>query len=142
VLVVASFLIVVVLEIVTGLYLVKSLEDIRFFFVNSQATDHLDVKQMVLHGCAFGCFLLAILVFALAYTLSWVVQTQWTLSVYEFALLFQEYANFASQCLLVIVFWKLGTKEKESLEEQQEEDEASLNARIWQQFQLKLEEDD
>jgi hypothetical protein len=51
------------LQIVSGVYLISSLQDIRFFFVDSKATDYLDTKQMLIHAFAFGLYLVAAVIY-------------------------------------------------------------------------------
>jgi hypothetical protein len=56
--------------------------------------------------------------------------------------MFDVLANFVSQCLLVVIFWPLGTKEEVEQEIEDTEavyletfdNEAELQARIWNQF--------
>jgi hypothetical protein len=61
-----SYIAVILLQVISGMYLIAALKDIRFFFIGNKATDHLNIKEMALHGTAFGLYLIAAAVYAVA----------------------------------------------------------------------------
>jgi hypothetical protein len=122
------------LQVVSGVIIFQSLKEIRFYFEKTDALEFFNVKQMLLHGAAFGLYLVA----AVIYYLSFVVMeltyfTPWTWATWIVCYLLNLLFNFLSQCLLAVIFWHLGTKEanEESGNLDTSQEESSLNSRIF-----------
>jgi hypothetical protein len=77
----ASIGLVTLLQIVSGVILVSSLKEIRFYFVKTHALDQLNVKQMLLHGGAFGFYLIAAVIYFVSFVLKEVVRSPWTVEL-------------------------------------------------------------
>jgi hypothetical protein len=101
------------LLIVSGLYLLTSLLRIHTFLKDNNATAEIDIKTMLIHGGAFGLFMVstAVLLIASVAASFWpsnntIIQL-WLLSLDFYAI-----TDFVSQLLLMVIFWRLGEKEE------------------------------
>lgn len=101
------------LLILSGLYLLTSLLRIHAFLKDNNATAEIDIKTMLIHGGAFGLFMVstAVLLIASVAASFWpsnntIIQL-WLLSLDFYAI-----TDFVSQLLLMVIFWRLGEKEE------------------------------
>lgn len=125
------------LEIVSGVYLVRSVLRIRAVFKEHDAEDQIDGKIMLLHLSAFCVYLVSIIVFYAATVLYYTGEI--SKDAFEIYSLFFIIATFLSAILLAIIFWDVGRKEptdREASMIQTEtfDDDDEMNARIWNRF--------
>lgn len=140
--------IVGILQINSGVVLIWSVLSVRSFFKENEAAAVINPSQMMIHAGAFGIYLIGIIVF---YG-TWVLRTDMDRNqVPKIAKLGESFfliANFVSQLILVAIFWNLGRKvnfipdneseylnTESALNEQDFDEEAELQMRIWNNFQ-------
>jgi hypothetical protein len=83
---------------------------IRSYLVRQNATELISIKNALLHGGAFAIYLLSVVVLYSATTLQVILNhgLHDTHLVY-FALFFFYLTSFIAQCMLIVIFWDMGT---------------------------------
>lgn len=138
--------IVGILQLLSGVILTKAVFSIRRFLIDNDHSDMINLKQMLIHSGAFLLYIVA----EIAYYGTWTMRVNRNSTLLFYAQLgTTAYItfNFASQVLLIIIFWDLGDKEKLLFEDEEVEldpfammlaefdEEQDLQARIWNRFQ-------
>ena len=99
-----------ILNITSGIYLISSIFKIRRYLKSKDIPELVNTKQMLLHGGAFGVYLLMSMYYGATLTLVLIEKSKRTRDIYEEATVSYILANFVSQCLLIVIFWELGYK--------------------------------
>jgi hypothetical protein len=117
---------------------------VRRYFNDKHAQDQMNSAIMLLHASAFGIYLLSVSLVMVARTYGGITENQQFLNKTLTAAII---GDFISQLLLIAIFWDLGKPEnirRESeisstmfaaVEVDEFDDEAELQARIWNRFQ-------
>lgn len=147
-----------VLFVITGAYLIASVTRIRQAY-NQIAVEALNTRNMALHASAFGLFLISSVVVTITQTLQiFFTESPKIYKVYNVTYYFYLFANFFSQALLCVIFKDLGKKENlvseqddamlesvssaSSVKVDEFDEEAQLQAQIWNQFEQRTALDD
>jgi hypothetical protein len=100
-----------IMQIYSGIILVKSVLDIRRYFVEREATSYINTGMLLRHALTFGIYLTT----TAAYNVSFALYTFTPNSTQMYTIvsivgLVYIFGGIISQLLLVNVFWSLGTK--------------------------------
>ena len=130
--------------IISGVILVRSLQQIRDFFAARDATGFISIPMLFRYGMAFGIFLAFTIISAIGAILN-ELGPQF-LGFFRFTLVANTIAQFVTQLFLVEIFWTLGTNvpsepiegDPDGADFQRELDQETQNldvsSRIWNGF--------
>lgn len=96
------------LQVISGVILVKSIIKIRAFYVRTNNTQSLNIKVLQIHATSYILYLIACfynLLMLFIYSLN---DTDRMYSLYQVSLVFGIFAIFVSDILLCAIFWDLG----------------------------------
>jgi len=136
-----------VIQIITGVILVKSVLRIRAFFKSRNDEDCIETRSLMQHAVSFILYLLTIIF----YFSAWTLFTIWNQSVQirnfmVVSILIWKLGQLISSLLLCVILWRLGAKEEEvpttneivlakSIEVVEiTESQASIDCKIWNDF--------
>ena len=135
-----------VLQCISGVILTKAVLVVRRFLIDNDHREMINLKQMLIHSGAFVMYLVAEVVYYGTWTMR-IDRSAENLLIYaQFGTSLYLILNFASQVLLMVIFYDLGDEEKVLFEDEEIEldpfammlaefdEEQDLQARIWNRF--------
>lgn len=137
-----------ILEVISGVFLLKGVTEIRKFYREKKIEDRLNTKTVVLHAGAFGLYLFVTLIGYTCYAIYVAFNSQpWAEKLYEGVLIPWYFFGFIAELLLCIILWDLIKKNEdtviptEMLEKSADaivveefDQDAQVQARIWNKF--------
>jgi hypothetical protein len=97
------FLLMNSLLIISGVILVTTVFAIRQFYKQRNAIDVLDTGVLVRHASAFALFLIAVLIYSIAFAIADMMPTKLTIEIYYYSFVFYAITDFISQVLLCTI---------------------------------------
>ena len=101
---------VVLLEIITGVYLIRSILKIKRFYKENNIRQKLKTTTLILHSSAFGLYLVSEVLLITSYAVYAIFPT--TLEQYSIFLTVWTIMSFVAQMLLCMILFELGAKKK------------------------------
>lgn len=104
------------MQIISGVMLVRSVQTIRTYFKERNDEDYINTSMLMRHAFAFGLFLIGTILKYAAFTVySIYPNSGFAWNAYSVALIFCQLTSFVSQYLLCVIFWGLGEKNEDDL---------------------------
>ena len=99
-----------ILQIASGIVLVKSVYSVHRFFKKNNAESYINTGMLLRHAAAFGLYLLTCSAYYITWAFFTMDESQEMFHFFLLALLCYKIGSFIAELLLVGIFWDLGCK--------------------------------